>query len=610
MHTCSRTILRLVLPCLLLAGIGCEKMGSMIGRSTIPDLGPPIPAAVKIQFDPSLTKALLQYTNACNGPQNLRVGQEMETTLLQAAHQTFKTVYVGNKTPANAKVDMDVLFALQQSGFVIQTDGIYDRLPADLTLEVAVLFRDGSGKVLLEQPYKVKKTDRLILEPTQHRCEYVNAEQLLHDAAVIVSTQFIRHARSLMEDGPIVASAEPPAQDKPAPPPTGPPGLSFKTTVLDENGNSVLEGGERVRLRVDLVNAGTEAVRGVTVTLAGTPAVVSQFPARSLPVGVLQSGESRSVEFVTTMPMSVPAQRAELQVAVAGGAGAALPAAQTMMVSTGRAGAAPALARTFEDIDKVPGAAAGFQRPQTYLVSVGISSYRDQQMTARKYASRDAELLAAYFQALGGVPAANVRVLQDRKALRPDIEEAVLDWLPPRVTGESVVIVYFSGQARVSPSGDTYLVPYEGGSSSARLYPLKDLEAALAKLKTRHTLLIFDGAVSRLGGDAQGKLKSPNWDVGGNGVVRLIGSSGLQGGLEPDQLRHSLYTYYLIRGLKGEADANRNGEITLGELTSFLNQTVPAAARNQFSQDQRPLVLPPLAPASQIAALPLAKAAP
>jgi hypothetical protein len=608
---------RLLLVVLLaMTWAGCEKMGAMIGRSTIPDLGPPIPATVKIQFDPSLTKALLQYTNACNSPQNLRVGAELETTLLQAAHQTFKTVYVGGKTPPNAKVDMEVLFGLQQSGFNIQTDGIYDRLPADLTLEVAALFRDSSGKILLEQPYKVKRQEKLILEPTQHRCEYVNADQLLHDVAVIVSTQFIRQARTLMEDYPSVAAAETPEQPAaqtlpPVASQAGPAGLSFKVTVLDENGNSILEGGERVKLRVDLVNAGTEPVRGVAVTLTGSPAVVSQFPATTLPVGALQSGEARSVEFVTTLPMSVQAQRAELQVAAMGASGTAL-ATQTLAVALkpgggGRAGAATT-SRVFDDVDQVPTAPAGFQRPQTYLVAVGISSYRDQQMMARKYASRDAELVAAYFQSLGGVPAANVRVLQDRKALRPDIEEALLDWLPPRVSAESVVIVYFSGQAKVSPSGEMYLVPYEGGNSSARLYPLKDLQAALVKLKAQHAVLIFDGSVSQLGGEGQGKPKAPQWEVGANGIVRMIGTSGLQAGLEPEQLRHGLYTYYLLRGMKGEADANRNGEITLGELTLFLGQTVPAAARSQFSQDQRPLVLPPLSPASQISALPLAKA--
>ena len=92
-------------------------------------------------------------------------------------------------------------------------------------------------------------------------------------------------------------------------------------------------------------------------------------------------------------------------------------------------------------------------------------------------------------------------------------------------------------------------------------------------------------------------------------MVRLIGTTGLRNSLESEKLRHGLFTYYLLRGLKGEADTNRDGEVTLGELTAFLGQTVPAAARSSFRQEQRPLILPPIDPASKLAGLTLTKPA-
>lgn len=75
------------------------------------------------------------------------------------------------------------------------------------------------------------------------------------------------------------------------------------------------------------------------------------------------------------------------------------------------------------------------------------------------------------------------------------------------------------------------------------------------------------------------------------------------------RLRHGLFTYYLLRGLKGEADANLDGEVTLGELAAFLGQAVPAAARSNFRQEQRPLIFPPIDPASKLASLTLTKPA-
>lgn len=608
---------------LLLTAGGCEKVSKAFTRSTIPNLGPPLPYTVKLDLDPTLTKARLQYTNACNSPQELRVGEDLESTLLQAAHQTFKTVYFGHKPPpAGAKPDLEIKVTLLNSGLEIKTDGIYDRLPADLTLELGTVFRDATGKVVSEKNFPSRRQEKLILEPTQHRCMYVNSDTLVHDSSIGLSVQFIKHARALLDpDGQMAAAPPAAAPDAPSPAPVpvpppaaaGPgPVLSFKATILDENNNLLLEGGERIKVRVDVVNTGQGSARGVAVGLGGTPAILGQFPATTLPVGSLQPGESRSVDFVATLPASVQGQQAELRVALTEASDAGVPPPQTLVapLRAGGAGilAGAGLSRAFDSVDQVPAAAAGFQRPQTHLLAVGISSYRDPLIPGRKFAAQDAELVAAYFKTVGGLPAANVRVLQDRKALRPDIEEAILDWLPPRVTPESVVIVYFSGQALVAGNGETYLVPYEGSSASTfRLYPVKDLQAALGKLKAQQVVLIFDGGMVRLSKEGVLKPKAPQWDAGGGSALRLIGTTGFQSGLEPDQLKHGLFTYFLLRGLKGEADANQDGEVTLGELTAFLRQAVPAAAKSQFNQDQRPTILPALTPTSKASALPLAK---
>ncbi|MBI4402351.1 MAG: hypothetical protein HY581_12060 [Nitrospirae bacterium] len=601
-------VLAVVLLATLLAG--CEKLAAGFGRATIPDMGPRLPVSAKIEFDPSLSNAILKYSDACNSPRELRLGAELESNLLQAANQTFQTVSFPGSAPVNVKPDVEIRFALQQSGLELRTDNVYDRLPAELTVEAVVVFRDPSGKVLQERPLKTTRRERILLEPTQKRCEYASMDAFLYDTTVAVAIQFAREARALLDPGSQAAQAGQGSPQEPGQPPSpGVPALSFKATILDENGNLVLESGERVRVRVDLVNTGVGAASGVSVTLAGTPAVIAQFPATTLPVGALRPGESRSVEFSATLPQSVPAQRAELSVSVSEASGGGSPAAQTLVVAMRPAGGVGVQAASglYDNVDQVPAASAGFQRPETHLVAIGIGAYRDQRPPARKYAARDAELVAAYFQALGGIPAANVRVLQDRKALRPDIEEALQDWLPPRVTADSVVIVYFAGQAMVAPSGETYLVPYEGGTSASRFYPLKELQAALTTLKTRHTLLIFDGSVSRLGRDTRSKSKAPQWDAGGRDIVRLISTTGLQSGLEPEKLRHGLFTYYLLRGLKGEADSNRDGEVTLGELATFLGQAVPSAAKSEFNQEQRPLVSPAISPTSKSAGLMLTK---
>ncbi len=578
----------------VLVTAACERFQ----RPTLPDMGPQIPVSIKLEFDPLLTRAKVDYIDACNSPHEIRLGEELESVLTEAAYQNFKAVQVpGATTDKPEKPDVEIRITLQQKGLKLLTDNVYDRIPAELWLEATAGVRDTSGNVVGELPLKVVRTDRLLLEPTQHRCDYGSMGAFIHDAAVVFASHFIRDARVLLDPNREHAAA---VQSGPG---AAPPSLAFKATLLDENGNLTLEGGERVKVRVDVTNSGKVAVVGATATLSGTPALISSFPSPSLQVGSVPPGESRSVEFAATVPPSMEAQRAEVTVAISVVPGSTAPPPQTLTASLrGSIG-------RLESIDQVP-AGTGLQRPHTYILAIGLSAYRDPQITTRKYAALDAELVAAYLQAVGGVPPANVRVLQDWKAPRNDIEDAVLEWLPRRLTSESVVIVYFAGHAAVSPSGNTYLVPYDGKqTSTAKLYALKDLEAGLARLKAKQTLFIFDGGVLAFGQAKAAKARGPQWSAGKSSVVHLIGAAGLRSGLEPAKLRHGLFTYYLLRGLKGDADGNFNGEVTLGELAAYLGRTVPASAKQDFNQEQRPLIIPPIQPASKSAGLVLSKSA-
>jgi hypothetical protein len=317
----------------------------------------------------------------------------------------------------------------------------------------------------------------------------------------------------------------------------------------------------------------------------------------------LQPGQSHSLEFAATLPQSLQPQKAELRVTVADSSMVA-PPPQILSLSIHPTGVRA------DDVDQVPAVADGFKRPNTYLLSVGIGSYRDQHLSMRKYGASDAEIVAAYFQSLGGLPASNVRLLQDWKALRPDIDEALLDWLPARTGKEAVVIVYFAGIATVSPTGEVFLVPYDGNMTTiSRAYPLKDLDAALARLKAKQTVVVFDGIVSRLGSDTRGKGALPQWNPSGSSATHVVATNGLARSIEDEKHRHGLFTYYFLRALRGESDTNRDGEVTLGEAVSYLNQKVLWASKSEYGQEQRPLVLPPIKSADPAGALVLTKLA-
>ncbi len=582
----------------VLASTACESIKSRFSRQALPDLGPPVPLTVQMDLDPSLSQAQTQYIDGCNRIQPLSIGQTVEDMLIQAAHQTFRSVLIQGGHATEAKPDVTVRVRMLDPRLKIQADALYDRAPAELSLDAFAEFFDTSGKLLAERPLQATRKERLQLELTQQRCDYV-IDPFVQDTSAMLATQFMQEARVLLDpthnanasaSPSSVATAGAASQSAgltPAAPAAPVYALSFKATLLDENSNLILEGGERIRVRVDVVNTSPQAVPDIAVQLAGPPTLITQFPATKLSAGTIEAGGSKSLEFIATLPQSLHPQQAEFQVSLASGTGQGVPPPQTLLASV-----LPTGLRT-DDVDQIPAVTAGFQRSGDYLLSIGLSSYREQQIAARKYAALDAEMVATYFQSLGGLPRSNVRLLQDWSALRPDIEEALLDWLPSKITKDSVVMVYFAGQAIVSPAGETFLIPYDGSlEATSRLYPLKDLETALARLKAKQVLFVFDGTVLKNGAEGRMKVPSPKWAGANGSVLHVIATTGFGKSLESDTLRHGLFTYYLLRGLRGEADLNRNGEVTIGEVTAYVNRKVPMVARSDFKQEQQPQVLP------------------
>lgn len=580
----------------LVASVGCESIKSRFSRQALPDLGPPVALTVQLDIDPSLAKAKTEYIDNCSRIHVFSIGPTVEDTLIQAAHQTFRSVAVAGSQAAGGKPDVTIRVRMLDPRFKLQTDALYDRAPAELSLDALAEFFDASGGPLGERPLQATRKERLQLELTQQRCDYV-VDPLLQDTSTMLATQFMQEARVLLAPAtppPAAGANATPAEAAskaaaiPATPASAPAQpLSFKATLLDENGNLLIESGERIRVRVDVVNTGAQTIQDSTVRLTGPQTLLAQFPATTLATGAIPATGSKSLEFIATMPQSPALQRAELQVALLNSSGQPAAPSQTLPISF------QPTAALLEDVDHIPAATAGAQRPGDYLLAIGLSSYREQEIAARKYASLDAETVAAYFQTLGGLPQNNVRLLRDWSALRPDIEEALLDWLPAKTTKDSLVVVYFAGQAMVNASGETFLIPYDGSMGSpTRLYPLKELEAALGRLKAKQVLFVFDGTVLKNGADGRAKAAVPKWIATPGPVLHMIATTGFGRSLESDTWHHGLFTYYFLRGLRGEADVNRNSEVTIAELTAYLNRKVPGAARSTFKQEQQPQILP------------------
>lgn len=77
-------------------------------------------------------------------------------------------------------------------------------------------------------------------------------------------------------------------------------------------------------------------------------------------------------------------------------------------------------------------------------------------------------------------------------------------------------------------------------------------------------------------------------------IVVFSAASGDQIGSTYEEKGHGLFTYFLLKGIKGEGDANKDGHIEIGELFNYLKPEVERIARKMYNNEQMPQLIAPV----------------
>lgn len=248
------------------------------------------------------------------------------------------------------------------------------------------------------------------------------------------------------------------------------------------------------------------------------------------------------------------------------------------------------------DVD-IPPTVRSVPKKNAYALVIGIEQYREK-LPKADFAAHDAKIVGQYLHKVVGYPEENVVVLLNDRATRTDIEKYVESWLPNHVEKDGSVFVYFSGHGVPNvKTGDAYLVPFDGDPAFVEKtgYPVKRLYEALEKLPTKETVVMLDSCFSGAGGRsviAQGTrpmvLSVENPILAAGKTVVLAASAGDQVSSTYQQKSHGLLTYFFLKGLGGEADANKDGSVELAELYDYLKPQVSRVARREYNNDQTP----------------------
>jgi WD40 repeat protein len=115
-----------------------------------------------------------------------------------------------------------------------------------------------------------------------------------------------------------------------------------------------------------------------------------------------------------------------------------------------------------------------------------------------------------------------------------------------------------------------------------------DLKQAFGNIPALHKLLLLDTCHAGAGGDAV-LLELASYKIlsGASGSAVFSASTSDQEALE-GQDGHGLFTWVLLQGLRGEADAHKHGYIDTGDLAYYVKDEVPRIAEQRFNRKQTP----------------------
>jgi hypothetical protein len=236
------------------------------------------------------------------------------------------------------------------------------------------------------------------------------------------------------------------------------------------------------------------------------------------------------------------------------------------------------------------------ENPDNFAIVIGIEHYSD--IPEAEFAEHDAAAMRDHLVALG-YPQRNIISLLGPKATKTGIVKNIETWLPRNVNEKSTVFIYYSGHGAPDvKTGQSYLVPWDGDPQFLEdtAYPVKRLYEKLNALKAGRVIVALDSCFSGAGGRsvlAKGvrPLVTKVDSVLGNGKVMSLSASGPEqtSGSLPEQ-GHGLFTYYVLRGLNGEAQ-DKSGGVTMDSLYRYLQTHVADEARRR-NNDQNPQMAP------------------
>ncbi|MCB0526429.1 MAG: caspase family protein [Saprospiraceae bacterium] len=209
-----------------------------------------------------------------------------------------------------------------------------------------------------------------------------------------------------------------------------------------------------------------------------------------------------------------------------------------------------------------------------WAVVVGVGKYTA--MPSLRFTDDDAFRFYSHLKSPegGALPDSQIEILVDESATRENILRTMRKYFL-RADENDVVMLYFSGHGL---EGCFLPVDYDGYNNKLRHEEIRQI---FKESKAKHKICIADACHSGTldySGALTAKGPAPvsldhyyqAFEDSDGGIALLMSSKAEELSLEDHGLRQGVFTYYILRGMKGAADTNGDYIVTVRELYSYV----------------------------------------
>ena len=214
---------------------------------------------------------------------------------------------------------------------------------------------------------------------------------------------------------------------------------------------------------------------------------------------------------------------------------------------------------------------------------IGVADYASAAAPAI-YADTDAQVFHDYAAEKLGVPADRIEMLINDAADEKGMLLAVKRWLT-RVAKpqKSDVYVFFAGHGLATDDGeDMYLLPYDGTPELLEKTAIlrDELFQDIAATSPRSVTVFLDTCYSGATRGTEMLIASRPIAIKAKekaiptGFTLITAAAGDETAKPLEEAKHGMFSYFLMKGLEGDADGDGDNQITAGELHAYVQQNV------------------------------------